>query len=346
MPQIASATLFLGVLRQRRLWGIFLVILLLTVFVLSLAVGSTGSIFREALAGDPDARYILTELRLPRALAALMAGSLLGLAGAVMQTVLRNPLASPFTLGVSQGAAFGAAVAIVVFHAGMAHGTGSSGVTVNAPSLVVLCAFIGALTTVACIMVIGAVRDLSPTALILAGVALSAFFSAGTMFIQYAASDVQVAATVFWTFGDVGKAGWNDLAVMALVGIPVLALLLPLGGKLNALHWGDDTAFTLGVNARRLRLLCMVVAALAAAVATAYLGIIAFVGLMAPHLARLRIGDDQRHGLIFSTLYGAVILLAADIVARKIFAPIVLPVGIVTSFAGVPILLHLLLRRS
>ncbi len=345
MSGTASADRFRAVLRGRRIWGLLLCAIVAVLFGLSLSVGSFGLILREAWLGDDNARFILSELRLPRALAAALAGALLGLAGAVMQTVLRNPLASPFTLGVSQGAAFGAAVAIVLFGAGMAHGTGSAGVTVNSPSLVVLCAFAGALTTVVCIMIIGAVRDLAPTALILAGVALSAFFSAGTMFIQYAASDVQVAATVFWTFGDVGKAGWREVGVMAIVGLPVLALLLPLGARLNALHWGDETAYSLGVDARSLRRLGMVLAALAAAVATAYLGIIAFVGLMAPHLARLRVGDDQRHGLWFATLNGAAILLAADIVARKLFAPMVLPVGIVTSFAGVPVLLHLLMRR-
>ena len=295
---------------------------------------------------DPAVRHVLVNIRLPRMLAAVLAGGGLGLAGVAMQNVLRNPLASPFTLGISQGAAFGAAFAIIVLGAGEASTTHAGPTVVGGAYLVAGLAFLGSLATVGALLALAAWRELSPAALILAGVALSAFFSAATMLLQYFASDLQVAAAVFWTFGDLGKAGWRELAVIAVVLIPAAAWLFGQRWRFNALLWGDDSARSLGVGVHRLRLVSLVLAALIAAVTTAFLGIIGFVGLIAPHLVRMVAGQDHRFLLPGAMLAGGGLLLVSDVLARTLAAPVVLPVGILTSFAGVPLFLYLLARRG
>lgn len=295
---------------------------------------------------DPAVRHVLLNIRLPRLCAALLAGGALALAGVAMQNVLRNPLASPFTLGVSQGAAFGAAFAIIVLGAGTAGATGSEQGALGGAYLTVGMAFAGSLVTVAALLILSAWRELSPGSLILAGVALSSFFGAATMLLQYFASDIQVAAAVFWTFGDLGKAGWRELAVMLLVLVPAAAYFVWRRWHFNALLWGDDSAKSLGVHVYQLRLISLILAALVAAVTTAFLGIIGFVGLIAPHIVRMIMGQDHRFLLPCSLLAGGLLLVVADALARTVMAPVTLPVGILTSFAGVPLFLYLLARRG
>ncbi len=303
-----------------------------------------------ALATGPEgagtAAHVIWAIRLPRLLAAVLAGLGLAVAGAAMQSVLHNPLASPLTLGVSQGAAFGATCAIVLLGAGELHRLGPELVTVHRPSLVVLAALIGGLGTAAAILAIATLRALRPEALVLAGIALGAFSSAGTMLVQYFAPETAIAASLFWTFGDLGKAGWPEVALLALTLLPGLALLLGAARRLNALAWGEDSARTLGIAVGRLRLWVLALAAAMAAVATALLGVIGFIGLIAPHLTRLMLGTDHRWLLPGSPLTGALVLLAADSLARLALAPAVLPVGAVTALLGAPLLLALLLRRA
>ncbi|MBN1675184.1 MAG: iron ABC transporter permease [Kiritimatiellae bacterium] len=338
-------------LRRKVLLSLGLAAVLVVAAALSLGIGAyplrlTDLIQALCGSGDGVRRHILLNIRLPRMAAALLAGGCLGLAGAAMQSVLRNPLASPFTLGVSQGAAFGAAFAIIVLGAGRLLVTGDEPLLVQSPHVIVLAAFLGSLITVAALLVLSACRDLSPAALILAGVALSSFFGAATMLLQYFASDIQVAAAVFWTFGDLGKARWGELGFMALALAPATGYLVWRRWHFNALLWGDDTAKSLGVAVYRLRILSLVLTALIASVATAFLGIIGFVGLIAPHIMRMILGQDHRFLFPCSMLAGGLLLLVSDALARTVLAPIVLPVGILTSFAGVPLFLYLLLKRG
>jgi len=338
--------------RRKRATTALLLLLLAAAALLSARTGSlpiSWSAMLSALldwgGGDGRVAHVIWRIRLPRTIAAILAGGGLALAGVVVQNVLRNPLASPFTIGVSQGAACGAAFAIIVLRAGEAHRAGTEGVTVNSPHLVVASAFAGALLAVTFILVLASLRHVTSEAVILAGVALSAFFGATTMLLQYFADDIQVAATVFWTFGDLGKASWPEDAAMAVVCACALAWFV--AGRLNhnALLWGDDVAQSLGVRVRRLRITAMVLSALTVAVITSFLGIIGFVGLMAPHLMRLVVGNDHRFLIPASVLSGAILLLASDIVARTVMAPVILPVGIITSFAGAPLFLYLLVKR-
>ncbi|MBC7324083.1 MAG: iron ABC transporter permease, partial [Moorella sp. (in: Bacteria)] len=171
------------------------------------------------LLGKAEGRLniIIWNIRLPRVLAAVTAGVGLSVAGCVMQNLLRNPLASPFTLGISQGAAFGAAVAIIALGAGSTHSTSADAVIINNPYLVTICAFVGAMATTLVVLFLAQIRGVTPEAMVLAGVALGSLFSAATIILQYFASDVQVASIVFWTFGDIGRASWRDLEIMAAI---------------------------------------------------------------------------------------------------------------------------------
>ncbi len=297
-------------------------------------------------AADDAAAHVLWSIRLPRLLGVLLAGASLATAGVVMQTVLRNPLASPLTLGVSQGAALGATCAIVLLGAGELHRFGPQAITVHEPYRVVLAALAGGLGTAGLILALARLRAMRPESLVLAGVALGAFSSAATMLVQYFASEVQVAATLFWTFGDLGKAGWLEVSWMTALTLPLAALLTLAGWQFNALAWGEDSARSLGVAVPRLRLWALAAAAVLAAVATAFLGVIGFIGLIAPHLVRLLVGADHRALIPLSALAGAAVLLAADTLGRLVMAPVVLPVGAVTALLGAPLLLALLLRRA
>ena len=334
-------------IRKKILVGCMLFLLLCVATVSSLRIGSYSltflEIFRALFASSEEVVcHVVWNIRLPRILAALVAGACLGVAGTAMQNVLRNPLGSPFTLGVSQGAAFGAAFAIIVLGAGNLVAGGDHGVTVRFPYIVVCSAFSGSLITVGALIILSSIRRLSPAALILVGVALSSFFGAATMLLQYFASDIQVAAAVFWTFGDLGKAQWKELGLMTAVLIPACAYFVWKRWHFNAMLWGDDTAQSLGVNPYRLRLVSLILAALISSVTTAFLGIIGFVGLIAPHMIRMIVGEDHRFLLPYSAVGGGLLLLVSDALARTVMAPIILPVGIVTSFAGVPLFLYLL----
>ncbi len=338
-------------IQRKILIGCVLFVFLCLGAICSLRIGSYPltfpEIFRALFASNEElASHVVWNIRLPRILAALLAGACLGVAGTAMQNVLRNPLGSPFTLGVSQGAAFGAAFAIIILGAGSFFVGGDREIAVRSPYILVASAFGGSLITVATLIILSTVRRLSPGTLILAGVALSSFFGAATMLLQYFASDIEVAATVFWTFGDLGKAQWKELGLMSITLVPVCAYFMWKRWHFNAMLWGDDTAQSLGVSPYRLRLASLVLAALVSSVTTAFLGIIGFVGLIAPHMIRMIVGEDHRFLIPYSAMGGGLLLLISDALARTVMAPVILPVGIVTSFAGVPLFLYLLLTHK
>jgi len=336
--------------RRKLLAGGVLLVLLLAAVSFSLRTGAypirVGDI-AAALVGRADGptQHVFWNIRLPQVVAALLAGACLGLAGTAMQTVLKNPLASPFTLGISQGAVFGAVFAITVLGVGSVSATGTGRAAVWLPHVIVGCAFAGSLVTVVALVALSSLRDLSAAALILAGVAISAFFGSATMLLQYFASDIEIASAVFWTFGDLKKAQWPQLAVLAVAMLPSAGYFLWRGWHFNAMIWGDDTARSLGIGVHSLRLTALVLAALAASVTTAFLGIIGFVGLIAPHIVRMVVGQDHRFLFPYSALTAALLLLVSDLLARTVMAPIVLPVGILTSFAGAPLFLYLLVKH-
>jgi len=286
---------------------------------------------------------VVWNIRLPRIVAAVGAGVGLAVAGAVLQSVLRNPLASPYTLGISQGAAFGAAFSIVL----LGSGTTSDGgpiLSVVDPYMTSVSAFAGALLSTFTIYFIAKYRGASPETLILAGIALAALFTAGTTTLEYFATNTELATLVFWKFGDVSGATWEFNGILWGVCLLAVAYFFRRAWAYTVLSAGDETARSLGIQVERVRLLGMVFASFVTAVVVGMFGIIGFVGLVVPHIVRRAIGGDERTLIPAATVTGGALLLAADTAARTVISPIVLPVGILTSFLGVPLFLYLILR--
>lgn len=324
--------------------------LLSFLFIYSISVGAVSippyEVLQTLLGQNLSTRWdsIIWNIRLPQALAAIVAGVGLSVAGVVMQSILRNPLGSPFTLGISNAGAFGAAFSVIILGTGKMQSTVADAVTINNPYLTTMTAFIFCLLATGVILVISRIRGSSPEVMVLAGVALSSLFTAGTMFLQYFADDTQLAAVVFWSFGDVGRANWTELGIMS--GVVLFAIIFFVANRwnYNAIDAGDETAKGLGVNVERIRLIGMVVSALVSAVIVSFLGVIGFVGLVCPHMVRRIIGDDQKYLIPGSAVMGGILLLASDTAARLIVAPYVLPVAVLTAFMGAPTFIYLLIR--
>lgn len=353
-----------GYVRRKRLWILGGVVTLALLLIVSISVGAVaipphevflsllnGSIDRINLLFNPGGTLdlsstdrIVWNIRLPQALAAIVAGVGLSVAGVAMQSILRNPLGSPYTLGISNAGAFGAAVSVILLGTGQMHSTAADAVRLSNPYLTTVVAFIFCLLATAVILLISRIRGTSPEVMVLAGVALSSLFTAGTMFLQYFADDTQLSAVVFWTFGDVGRATWQELGIMAFVTLAGSLYFIANRWNYNAIDAGDETAKGLGVNVEAVRDIGMVVAALLSAVIVSFLGVIGFVGLVCPHMVRRLIGDDQRYLIPGSCVMGGLLLLASDTVARVIIAPYVLPVAVLTAFLGAPVFIYLLLR--
>jgi iron complex transport system permease protein len=296
--------------------------------------------------GSESSQLIIWNIRLPRVLAAIIAGAALSVAGCVMQNILRNPLASPFTLGISQGAAFGAALAIVVLGAGSMQSRSADAVIIGNPYIVTISAFVFSMAATLVILFLASRVGVTPEAMVLAGVALGSLFAAATTLIQFFAQDVQVAAIVFWTFGDLGRASWPDVRIMFFLVMLALLYFMLHRWDYNAIDSGEETAKGLGVDVEKLRLGGMLISSLITSVAVAFLGIIGFIGLVAPHMMRRVIGGDHRFLIPGTTVMGCLLLLASDTLARTIIKPVVLPVGAITSFMGAPLFLYLLSNKD
>ncbi|KIX12236.1 iron ABC transporter permease [Dethiosulfatarculus sandiegensis] len=298
--------------------------------------------------GEETARTVIMNIRLPRIAAALVTGWSLGLSGLLMQTLLKNPLSSPFTLGISQGAAFGASFAIIFLNAGQ---LGSAALFTETQAVLFLhgfysitvCACLGGFLAAGTILALAGLKNLSPQSLILAGVALSSLFLSGTILLQYFGTEAEIATAVFWTFGDVARSSWAETALVAAVTLLSSFYLFRRGWDLNALLAGDETALSLGVNVKTLRFTGMLLASAMAALATAFNGTIAFLGLLAPHIARMLLGPDHRFLLPCSCIMGGLLLLLADTFGRLAIGSGALPVGVLTSFLGAPLFLWLLI---
>ncbi|MHC1572949.1 MAG: FecCD family ABC transporter permease [Candidatus Syntropharchaeales archaeon] len=273
-------------------------------------------------------------LRLPRIFLGIIAGIGLGLAGAVMQGILRNPLASPYTLGISSGAGFGASLAILA-------GAG----IVSGKYLIIGNAFVFALLVSFTILGLSSRKGATPETMILAGIAMMYLFGAMTTILQYFGEAEAVKEAVFWMVGDLNRSSWPVVTIILGTLVCCTPLLMMRSWDLNVMGAGDETAKSLGVNVKRTRIITMVVSTLLVATIVSFTGTIGFIGLVAPHMTRLAIGGDNRYVLPVSGLLGAVILISADLVARRIIAPVILPVGAVTAFMGAPLFLYLIMRR-
>ena len=286
---------------------------------------------------EPTTAVIVWTLRLPTALMALVVGATLGIAGAEMQTILDNPLASPYTLGISAGAGFGAALAIVV---------GAGTLPIPEDYLVPLNAFVFALLSCLLIYFIGRARVITAETMVLAGIGLLFLFHALLALLQYMASAEALQAIVFWLFGSLMKATWAKVGVVATVLVLAVPLLVKDAWKLTALKLGDEKAKSLGINVEKLRLKTFVLISLLTASAVCFVGTIGFIGLVGPHIARMLVGEDQRFFLPVSALGGALLLSAASIGSKMIIPGAIFPIGIVTSLIGVPFFFSLILTQK
>ncbi len=339
-------------IRRKKTLIFVLIFVSLLISALALNAGASKySISQVLLAlfgvGEPNTVMIVRNIRLPRLMAGIIAGAGLSLAGCIMQNNLRNPLASPSTLGISNAAAFGANVSIILLGSGAVLNTGLGEIIIDNPYSVTVTALAFSLLATLLIMSLSTLRGFSPEAIILAGVALSSLFSAGTMIIQYLATDnIQIASVVFWTFGNLGRASWKEIAIMGAIVVVCLVYFLFRRWDYNAIDSGEETAKSLGVNTERIRLGGMFASAVISAVTVSFLGIIGFVGLVAPQITKRLIGNDKRFLIPASALMGVVILLASDTLARTLLSPRTLPVGAITSFLGAPLFLYLLMRKE
>lgn len=340
--------------RQTYRSSIIVVVLIITV-ILGIRLGTFEYSFTTILRsifddGSSTTSIVIWNLRLPRIIAAILAGWGLGLSGLAMQTLLQNPLASPSTMGISQGAAFGAAFAIVILGAVNNPLTPETSQTwlnfMDSAYVIPLFAFIGSMTATIIVFTLSTLKRLSSESMILVGVALSSFFSAATILIQYLSTEDELSAAIFWTFGDVTRSSWTELGVLAVAFPFITAYYIVQALNLNTFELGEENAKSLGTAVYRIKIMGIILASLVAALVTAFHGIIGFLGLLAPHLARRFISNNHRFLILGSGFIGSTLLLMADTCGRLLINGEVLPVGILTSFMGVPMFLYLLLKGS
>jgi iron complex transport system permease protein len=340
MPIAQSATYRQRVLRKRLILVALAVLLVFSV-LLDLALGPASYSLREVLGAlfSPDTasaqvRVVMWDIRLPVALMAVAVGAALSLAGAQMQTILNNPLASPFTLGLSAAASFGAAM-------GLAFGVALF--PLAAQYMVPLNAFIMAMLCALLIHFLSMRRGVTAETIVLLGIALVFTFNALLALVQFFATEQAVAAVVFWTMGSLTKATWPKLGVICAVILITLPIFAKRAWALTALRLGDDKAASFGINVRSLRFQTLIMVSLLASFPVAFVGTIGFIGLVGPHIARMLIGEDQRFFLPASLLTGALILSASSVVSKTLIPGAIFPIGVVTSLIGVPFFISLIL---
>ncbi len=320
---------------------------ILAVVVLSLLLGSykvsmkdVYSLFLGKL-DDPYVKKVLLDMRFKKVLTALAVGGVLGVSGAAMQSVLRNPLASPFTLGIQHAAALGAALALMALYGGTIE---RFSIKLHNPFLVAGMAFLGAFLQTIFVLALSRVVGLSVYAIVLVSIALAFLTQAILSLLQYIfLNEIVVAAILFWTFGDTGRVGWAEVGIMGLVALVLLMVLLYFALDLDLISISDEVAHSSGVKVGRCRLLVLLFCALGTAVVVCFAGIIGFVGLVAGQMARLMFGWANRRVIPFSALIGGLLLAFSDLLGRTLLSPTVIPVGIMTSIIGAPVLIYLLL---
>ncbi len=329
---------------------LFLLLLLIAVTLFSIRFGAITitwpdiySAFNKSVFSSGDLNLterIFLDIRLPRALAGVVVGASLAMSGVLMQALFRNPIVEPGLIGTSSGAAFGAALYFVLgatfrFNAG----------TWTLP----IAAAAGGTVATAIVFFLSRNRSQgrsSVISLLLTGIAVNALFLSGVGFLSYIARDPQARSITFWNLGTLSGANWNSVIIISISSVGCLLLALRQTKYLNALMMGEEEALLLGVNIKRLQLVVMTINIILVAVATAFVGVISFVGLIVPHALRLIRGSDNRYLLISSAMLGGILLGLADLTARLALAPAELPIGIVTSVVGVPVFIYLLRKNQ
>ena len=333
-----------------------IIAMLIGVGILGIAclfAGSSNMSFGDALAalarkGTAANNRIIWNIRVPRVLAALIAGAGLSVSGLIMQTTLNNSMASPSTLGVSNAAVFGANLSIIAFAGGfLSTGNNVSSFDVGAnPYATSVMAFLFATLSILLILGLCTIRSFSPNVVVLSGMAIGSVWTAATTILQFYATDVGLSAAVIWNFGDLGRATYRTDGIMVVV-VTLGVLFFNLNSwKFNALLSGETTAKTMGVNVESLRFTAMLLASVITAVCVSFLGIIGFVGIICPHVTKKLLGQDHRVTIPVSCMSGSLLLLLADTLSRSMGNGSALPVGAITSLLGAPFFIAIIFSRK
>ncbi len=288
---------------------------------------------------SPQLELITWQIRLPIALMAITVGAMLSLAGAQMQTILNNPLADPFTLGISSAASFGAAIPIV-YSVTLFEVKGLVGLEST------VSAFLFSILTTFLLYFLTRVKNASSETMILVGIALLFTFNALLSLLQYTATDAQISEIVFWMMGSLTRTSWQGWWICVVLFALVTPLFLLRTWQLTALRMGDDKAQSMGINVERLRIEILIGVSLLAATAVSFVGTIAFIGLVGPHIARMLVGEDQRFFMPLSVLTGALLMSMTSVLSKSITPGVVYPAGIITSLIGIPFFLSLVLKTK
>lgn len=315
-----------------------LAVVLLGVAFIALSQGASSVGFKDSFTALFDqtglAHAIIWKLRLPRIVMAMLVGGGLAIAGTVFQAILKNPLASPYTLGIASSAGFGAVAAIIF------------GGSYCSEYLIAGNAFFFALISSFLILGIARLKGSTPETMILAGIAIMFLFSSLSSLFQYMGTMEEVHEIVFWFFGSLSKVGWKEIGIASVMILIPIPIILRWSWDFNLLAAGDESAKALGVNITKIRTCGVIFASLITAAAICFTGVIGFIGLVAPHITRMMIGGDHWFLLPASALVGSILVLAADTLGRTFWAPQIIPVGIVTSFIGVPFFFYLLMKKT
>ena len=332
--------------KRNRRNTVLIIAMLVAVIALGIGclfIGSSNMSFGDALdalrgSGNDAQSRIIWKIRVPRVLAAVIAGAGLSVAGLVMQTTLNNAMASPSTLGVSNAAVFGANLSIIAFAGGfLSTGNNMQNFDVGAnPYATSVLAFIFSAASVLLILGLCTVRAFSPNVVVLSGIAIGSVWTAATTILQFYATDVGLSAAVVWSFGDLGRATYTTDTIMAVVVAAGVIFFMLMAWKYNALLSGEATAKTMGVNVEALRFVSLLLSSVITAVCVSFLGVIGFVGVICPHIVKKLLGQDHRVTLPASCLMGSILLLLADTASRSLGSGAALPVGAITSLLGAP----------
>ncbi len=320
--------------------GLLIAIVILLLF--NISIGSTSIALKEILkviftgVGQDNNQMIVMDIRLPMALMAIVVGASLGIGGCEIQTILRNPIASPFTLGISAAASFGAAMGLVLNN-NLFRVPDTLAVTVNA--------FAFSLLVAVMIYIFSLQRQVGKTAIILFGIALNFLFSALTMILQYIADEDQLQSLIFWNFGSLLKTTWNKFYIVLTILIVCFIVLSKNAWKLTAMTLDDTKAKSLGVDTTKVRRMAIFMTSLLSAVAISFVGTIGFIGLIAPHIARQLVGEDQRFFMPLSAIIGAFVLSLAFLISKLVIPGVILPIGLVTSVIGIPFFMMIIFSK-
>ena len=332
---------------------LFLLIAVVVMGILCLFVGPSNMTIDQVIdgvlfKGSNAQNRIVWLIRMPRVIAAIVAGAGLSVAGLIMQTTLNNAMASPSTLGVSNAAVFGANLSIIVFAGGFLStgnnlqnfGAGADFFTTGGVAFL--------FSTLSVLLVLGlcTLRSFSPNVVVLSGMAIGAIWTAATTILQFYATDVGLSAAVVWSFGDLSRATYETNGMMLLVVLVGLVYFMIMSWKYNGLLSGEATAMTMGINVSALRFVSLLLASVITAVCVSVLGVIGFVGIICPHVTKKIMGQDHRITIPVSALSGSLLLLIADTAARSVGNGSALPVGAVTSLLGAPFFLAIIFGRK